>query len=329
MICSEIYTDFSKDINWIRERIQEEIITCPNSLKSLAEYYVRKRLIILSDKARTIKFDPYLGRPVPYTVFWFAEAFGLTNKEVTRRLALGLVYSSIATTIRDDIIDNELLSELSYFALEKTYLHRYLAVFNELFNPDSKFWYYLVNCIKELARYESWNLTSNYEHSFDPFSESFLKESSRYFSAVVMPTLAALAIATNNERKIPIVRKFVKHFSMGWRIYDDLKDWRMDLKVKNLNHSSTLIYTLQNVGGKSKLNEEVVQSMFLSTDFVKKAYGAMLSFFRSARKDVSAFNCSYLSRFMDEQISFHTRKRDSILRSSSDFYKQLSKILSK
>lgn len=329
MIGSEIYTDFSKDINWIRERIREESLTYPNSLKFLAEYYVRKRLIILSDKARIIKIDPYLGRPIPYSVFWFAEAFGLTNKQTTRRLALGLVYSLIATTIHDDIIDNEPSSKLHYFALANMYRHRYLAVFDDLCDPDSKFWYYLANYIKELAQYESWNLTSNYEHSFDPFSESFLKESSRYISAAVMPTLAAMAITTDNEGKIPILSKFLKHYSMGWRIHDDMNDWQMDLKVKNLNHSSTLIYALQNVGGESNLNEEVVLSMFLSTDFVKKAYDAMLGFFRSARKEVSAFNCSYLSRFMDEQISFHTRKRDNLLRSSSDFYKQLSKILSK
>jgi len=329
MLGSEIYADFSKEINWIRERIREEILTLPNSLKSLAEYYVGKRLIILSDKARPIKFDPELGRPIPYVAFWFADAFGLTNKQVTRKLALGLVYSSLATTVRDDIIDHESPSELRYVTLANMYLHRYLVIFDDLFDPDSKFWYHLASCIKELARYESWNLISNYEHSFDPFSKSFLEESSRYFSAVVMPTLAALAIATNNERKIPLVSKFLQHFSMGWRIYDDLSDWRKDLKIDNWNHSSILLYALQNVDGKSKLDEEVVLSMFLSADFIKKAYGAMLGFFRTARQDVSAFNCSYLSRFMDEQISFHTRKRDGLLRSSLGFYKQLSKILSK
>lgn len=329
MLGSEIYTDFSREINWIREMIQEEILTYPDSLRSLAEYYVRKRLVILSDGARPIKFDPELGRPVPYAAFWFAEAFGLTNKQVAKRLALGLVYSSLATTVRDDIIDHEPSSDLHHFTLANMYLQRYLAIFDDLFDPDSKFWYYLASCIKELVRYEIWNLTPIDEHGFDPFSESFLKESSRYFSAVVMPTLAALAIATENEGKIPIVGEFLKHFSMGWRIYDDLNDWRKDLKVKNLNHSSTLIYALRNVGGKSNLDEEVVLSMFLSTDFLKKAYGAMLGFFRAARDDVLALSCSYLSRFMDEQISFHTRKRDRLLSSSSDFYKQLRKILNK
>jgi len=329
MLSSEIYTNFSKEINWIREKIQEETLTFPNSLKSLVEYYVRKRLIILSDKTRPIIFDPELGRPVPYATFWFAEAFGFTKKKVTRRLALGLVYSSLATTIRDDILDHDPSKKGHFFTLANIYLHRYLAIFNYLFDRNSKFWYYLASCIKELERYENWNRISNYDNNFDPFSESFLKESSRYFSAVVMPTIAALAIATGNEGKISIVNRFLKHFSMGWRIFDDLNDWRKDLKVKNLNHSSTLLYTLQNIGGKNNLNEEVVLSMFLSTDFVKKAYGAMLSFFRTARKDVSAFDCSYLTKFMDEQISFQIRKRDSLLRLNSDFYMQLNKILSR
>jgi hypothetical protein len=326
---SDIYTDFSEDINWIRERIQAEINICPDSLKSLAEYYVKNRLLVLSDKTRNVRFDPDLGRPVPYVSFWFAEAFGITNKEITRKLTLGLVYSSIAITIHDDIVDNELLSELSYFALEKMYFRKYLEVFNELFCPDSKFWYYLVDSIKELARYEGWNLTFNYEHSFNPFSKFFLKESSRYFTAVITPTLIALAFISKNERKISMVKKFVKHFSMGWRIYDDLKDWCIDLKVKNFNNSSILIYTLQNVGKRAQLNEEIVQSMFLSTEFINKSYDAMLSYFNLARNDVLSFNCSYLSRFMDEQIRYQTRKRDILLQSSLDFYNQLYNILSR
>ena len=113
---SEIYTDFSEDINWIRRSIQEETLTYPNSLKSLVEYYVKRRLVILSDEAQRIKIDPELGRPVPYATFWFAEAFGIENKQVTRRLALGLVYSSLSTTVRDDIIDQEPSSELHHFS---------------------------------------------------------------------------------------------------------------------------------------------------------------------------------------------------------------------
>ena len=43
-----------------------------------------------------------LGKPVPYAVFWFADALGFSDAETVRRLALGLVYVSLHTTIKDD-----------------------------------------------------------------------------------------------------------------------------------------------------------------------------------------------------------------------------------
>jgi hypothetical protein len=328
MTFSWIYSDFSEDINWIRDKVKEEIAAFPRSIKYLAEYYVKKRLFVLSDISRTINFDPYIGRPVPYTVFWFAEAFGL-DRTVARKLALGLVYSSIAITVRDDIVDKEISSELNHFALEKTYFKKYLSVFNELFNQDSKFWFYLAGWDKELTNYEVWNRTFDINCCSDPFSESFLKESSRYFSAVVMPTLVGLALITDNECEIPKLEMFVKHFSMGWRIYDDLKDWQTDLKVKDLNHSSTLIYARNSMDRNLQLDEEVVSKMFLSTDFIKKSYGAMVNFFKLAKKDVSDLNCCYVSRFLDEQIIFHSRRRDIILESYADFYNRLHEILIK
>lgn len=325
---SWIYSDFSEDFNWIRQKITEEISAYPKPVKSLAEYYVKKRLFILPDVSRRINFNPYLGRPVPYTVFWFGEAFGLERK-VTRMLALALVYYSIAITIHDDIIDLEISRELEYPALENFFFKKYLEAFEKLFSQDSEFWFYFERWLKEFTRYEVWNHTFDLNCCSDPFSEAFLKESSRYFSSTVMPTLSGLALISENKNEIPKLERFVEHFSMGWRIYDDLKDWKTDLKIKNLNCSSILIYARNNVGGEQELDEKGVSSMFLSTVFVRRAYGAMLDFFQQAKKDVSTLNSHYVTRFLDEQIIFHSGRMDIILKSSADFYNRLYEILFK
>lgn len=325
---SWIYSDFSEDFNWIRQKITEEISAYPKTDKSLAQYYVKKRLFILPDVSRRINFNPYLGRPVPYTVFWFGEAFGLERK-VTRMLALALIYYSIAITIHDDIIDLEISRELEYPALEKFFFKKYLEVFEKLFNQDSEFWFYFDYWLKEFTRYEAWNHTFDLNCCSDPFSEAFLKESSRYFSSTVMPTLSGLALISENKNEIPKLERFVEHFSMAWRIYDDLKDWKTDLRTKNLNCSSILIYARNNAGREQELDEKGVSSMFLSTVFVRRAYGAMLDFFKQAKKDVSTLNSHYVSRFLDEQIIFHSGRMDIILKSSSDFYSRLYEILFK
>jgi hypothetical protein len=311
----------------MRERIQEDLNSLPTFLQPLLSHFVRIRLTLLPSKDRTTELDPQIGRPVPYSTFWFAKAFHFTNQPVTRRLALGMLYSAITTTIRDDLLDQEPSSQLQHLTLANIFSHKYLDGFTDLFEPDSSFWYYYAIANKELAKYEIWNLTSHYEQSLDPFSESFLGESSRYFSAVVMPSLVALAIISDNEKQIPMVRSFLKHFSMGWRVFDDLMDWRKDLTVRDLNHSSILYSVKQNFEGRSNLDENAVLSVFMNDDFVKKAFGTILHFFRKAREDILPLNCNYLTRFMNEQLNFHTRKREEFLQKNSDFFTQLNKII--
>jgi hypothetical protein len=209
------------------------------------------------------------------------------------------------------------------------YLHKYFSTFIDLLSSRSRFWNYLPGYIEELAIYDRWNLTNRCEEVSNPFWETFLRDSSRNLPTVSMPTLAAIAIMTNNEEKIPAMNRFMKQFCMAWRIYDDLKDWREDLNLKNLSHSSILIYALNNAGGAPDLREDMVLSIFLDPDFVNMAYGSILGFIDAAKRETSVLSCSYLSKFLDEQISFHSRRRESMLRSCSDFFEQLRGILDK
>jgi hypothetical protein len=332
-----IYSNFSSEIRWIVEKINEENLTFPNSLKSLANYYIRKRIIITTEKDGTIRLDPKLGLPtrnfIPQVVFWLADAFGLKDRKVSKRLALGLAYSSLAFAVLDDTIEQETKSTSSNLALANMYFHRYLKSFEGLFEPYSKFWHYLTTSIKDFKLLVYQDYTFKHEHqdkaSLEPLSETFLLESCKSYSVLVMTTFSAVAYATNNEIKIPLLTKFWNYYAMGHRIYDDLNDMQKDLRMDNYNNSSVLLYALQKVDNKSKLDEELLWSMFLDTDFIKKIYGTMLTLFNRAREEASAFNCPYLSSFMDELISSHTQKRDTLLKTSSDFYKDLSKLLKK
>ncbi len=329
----QIYSDFSSDISWISERIREETSALPDSLRSLAEYYLEKRPVFLPDRDRLSEIDRDLSRPTPYAVFWFADEFGLADREIARKLALGLVHSRMAFAVLDYIIDQESQSTSHSVALAGLYLHRYFTTFDDLFDPYSKFWHCLASYTENFMQYLYRDFTVKHEHcnmlKLDPFSESFLKESSKSYSALVETILAALAFLTNNETRIPIVNKFCEDYALAHRIHDDLNDWQEDLRTDNLNHSSVLTYALQKIGGKLRLTEELVRSMFLDTDFIEKIYGAILGFLEAAREDVSAFSSAYLSSFIDGQISFHTRRRGILLRTSSDFYKELARILNK
>jgi len=326
---SEIYNDFKEDIYWIRERIQADVRFFPDSMKPLVEHYIKKRLLIIPSKERIFgsSFDYEIGRPVPYATFWFADAFGLKDEAVRRKLGLGLIYSALATTIRDDIIDGEGPQDPRRTNLLNYYNHKYLEIFDDLLPKDSSFWYHLSRGIQETARYESWNLLFDDGLGVDPFSEAFLQESSRYFSAVVMPTLAALAVHAGNEGGVQVASRFLRHFSMGWRIYDDFCDWKKDLKRENVNHSSILLYIKQRTQGITELNEEAVHLMFLDADFIKDAYGAILEFYEEAKRDIAGLDCEYLDKFMDEQLSFHSRRRTLILERSGEINSEIDEKL--
>jgi len=329
MYGSEIYNDFVDDIYWIRERIQADVSFFPDSMKPLVEHYIKKRLLIIPSKERIYgnSFDYELGRPVPYATFWFAEAFGLKDEAVWRELGLGLLYSALATTIRDDIIDGEGPQDPQRTSLLNFYNHRYLEIFDSLFPRDSSFWYHLSKGIQETAKYESWNLLFDDGLEIAPFSEAFLHESSRYFSAVVMPTLAALAVITGYKGGVEVASSFLRHFSMGWRIYDDFCDWKRDLKRENVNHSSILLYIKQKTQGITRLNEKAVHLMFLDADFINDSYGAILGLFTKAKRDIAGLDCKYLDIFMDEQLSFHSRRRKLILERSGELNTEINEKL--
>jgi hypothetical protein len=326
---------FSEENKWIRDRILEEPNTFHKSLKPLAEHYIRKRLIFSGDEDGVIRLDPKLGLPtrnfIPQVVFWLAEAFGFKEREVSKRLALGLVYSSLAFAVVDDTIEQEIQSASKNLALINIYLHKYLKSFDGLFEPDSKFWHYLAFSIKEFAILVYQDYTFKHEPKqitiLDPLSEPFLLESCKSYSVLVMTTFAALAYASNNENKIPLLTKFWNNYAMGHRIYDDLNDLHKDLRMSDYNNSSVLLYALKKVDNKIKLDEELVWSMLLDTEFIDKIYNTMLCFFRRAKEDALDFNSSFLNTFMDELISAHVEKRDNLLQIKSNFYKEINKIL--
>jgi len=329
MYGSKIYNDFREDIYWIRERIQGDVRFFPDSMKPLVEHYIKKRLLIIPSKERIYgsSFDYELPRPVPYATFWFADAFGLRDEAIYRKLGLGLLYSALATTIRDDIIDGEGPQDPRRTNLLNYYNHRYLEIFDDLFPKDSSFWYHLTRGIQETARYESWNLLFDDGLRVDPFSEAFLQESSRYFSAVVVSTLEKIAVLAGNEDGVQVVSDFLRNFSMGWRIYDDFCDWKKDLRRENVNHSSVLLYIKQRTQGITELNEGAVNLMFLDADFINDAYGAMRGFNDEAKADIAGLGCEYLDLFMDEQISFHARRRELILQRSREINSEIDEKL--
>lgn len=255
----------------------------------------------------------------------------MTDREITNNLALSLSYISLTVSMRDDLLDERTPPIDALICLSNMYHYEYFKIFKAIFPRRSEFWFVLSSCSNEWSKYEIWRSNFKYQNKelFDPFSERFLKESSRYLVAITLPTLAAIAIITHNEKKITTITRFLKNYWMGWRIVDDIRDWYGDLKVRNFNHSSVLYYSLNKTKDSSKFGRENATSIFLDDDSINDIYGAVHRYFALAKKDASIFNSHYLDKFLDTQISFHEDEKDHLLQSRSYFHRRLNNLVSK
>jgi hypothetical protein len=289
--------------------------------------------MVLPDKDRpVIMIDPELGRPIPYIVFWFAEALNL-DKNIAKRLALGLLYATLAYVVLDDVIDEENNPTLLNLTLGSIYLHNYLATFDDLFEPTSEFWRYLADSNKNFLKslYDDYTFKHE-EHNileFKPLSEQFLWRSCKSYSILVKTILVAITYATKNESKIPIIDRFWYKYAMAHRLHDDLNDWREDLEMDDLNYSPVLVYAIQNYEAESKLTEDKFLSMLMSDKYVHEIYDVIFKLIDAAKVEAQPLHGLYLSKYIEEQIRFHTRNRDGLLKTTLTFQNQLKNILMK
>jgi hypothetical protein len=329
MTGSRIYSDFADEIAWVRERVREDLLALPPRERAVATQYVTERLKILPTSDSAGRIDPRLGRPVPYAAYWFADAFAQKDRAFIRRMGLCLVYNSLTTTFKDDLLDTVTSQAASLKSLVDYWSNKYNRILRSSFPPTSPFWKANRFATEEWAKYDRWNLSFGDRSRSFPFSGRFLGNSSRYFVAVVFPVLAGIASASGREHQIPKIKRFLKEFSMGWRIFDDLMDWEKDLASRNYNHSSVLLRIRNDQASGERLGRDLVLSAFLGKEFVSDTYGAMLDFLREAQRSVRVFNGSYLSEFMKEQLDFHQRKRDELLKAGSLFFSRLRSAVSK
>lgn len=330
MVGSEIYSDFNNNIQWVREQVREDVISLPPHLGQMGRELAGERLFIVPDGTHAFpQIDPEFGCPVPYCVFWFAEALGCSDTTAVNSFALAMVYSSMSTTLRDDILDAGGPSgkRLRLHELSNIFQRRYIEIFERSFDRSSGLWRYLAQALDEQLRYESWNNAFTMKNCRDPFSAHVVRDSSRYFYAVVMPSLVAVALAAGKEDKVARVARFIRHLSMGLRILDDLKDCTIDLGVEDLNHSCILHYARRCLRGDNGLDEETLASLFLSEGFVRSVYEPIILYLNKAREDILPFGSHYLTKFMDEQLSFIARARDATLKQQSDFFGSLESLL--
>jgi hypothetical protein len=309
---SRIYYDFSPEVAWIRQKVAHDLHLLGPSAQSSARFYTEERLRILQGRVTIRLTDRRMGSPVPYLAFWFADALGL-DVSLRRLSALSLVYNTIAVTVRDDIADSESANNPGNLEFSLYWYRKYIETLREVFPSEREFRKVISWAEAEGSKFEEWNSAPMGDSYRRPYSADFLADASRYLVAGTLPTLIAIAHAAGRKAEVPRIKSFLTTFSMGWKIFDDLMDWKEDLAIRDMNRSSVLIYVWNKMGNKYAVDRLQVLSWFLDKEFVRDAYGAMIGYLLKAKKSVSSLSNFYLDRFMEDQIGLQTDKMNSLI----------------
>jgi hypothetical protein len=328
-----IYADFKPQVDSFRSFFERELLDIPQKLVLLATYYLKERLFIVNKS--TVKYDPRIGRPVPYLVFWFSDALQLGNEEIVNQLALSLYYISIVVSLKDDLVDGrvtlhgERVNEHCYVALTNYFYQKYYEIFTKYLPRQSIFWSILTESLNQWFDYETWSFLFERTDKLSPLSSSYLRASSRYLVAITYPTIAAIALLTKRHSKLAVLKDFLTNYCMGWKVVDDLRDWRKDFNILNYNHSTIIYQAMNFVDSGSQVDPCLTESMFLHKPFIVPIYESILKNFANAKNDVSSLKSKYLNEFIGTQKDFYRAERDSLLKAIETMMSSLSALTRK
>lgn len=316
---NDIYLDFQHSIRYIKANLNKDISDLPNGLQNVAEYYFTKRLSLLSGP---VAVDRRFGAPIPYLAYWFSDAFAYRDQHIIDDFGLALVYASIVNCARDDLVDNDLrFGNDSIIAFANTFHGKYYEIFKGVFPKTSQIWYILAECADDWAKCESWNYTFKHNFEDNPLANHFLNKSSKYLVSITLPTIAATAIASGNEKEISKITQFLQNYWMGWKILDDLRDWKEDLYKKNYNHSSFLYTAIHRTSQLAiGADENSIFSLLMNESFVRKIYESVNDFYIEARSFLVHLESNYLMEFIDRQLEYNRHQMDYYNELASGLY---------
>ena len=108
------------------------------------------------------------------------------------------------------------------------------------------------------------------------YQASFERVIQHYLVAITLPSIAAIAILSKQHSRIANIRNFLKNYCMGWKIADDLRDWRRDLNMPNYNDSTVICNAINFLKSDKKLDSKLMESIFLNKVFIVSIYKTLL-----------------------------------------------------
>jgi hypothetical protein len=305
---STLYTEFADDIEWIVDRVRHDYSTLPPSVKKVAKYYLTERVRALPLSTQVGRPHPLVARPVPFIVFWFSKALGLECRETQRNLALSFLYACLSVCPNDDLLDRRAFAARHQLYLAHWFWDRYYRVFDNLFPSKSPIWHILADCTAAWRRSDQRSLVPKDMSGTAALSPRYLSMTSEYLRALMFPTLAAVALLSGKAHHLTPLRRFAWNYCIGFRIVDDLRDWRDDYAKRNRSQSCVINLLLSKLKRGLRASQETLTCILTDDLVTSEIYACIEKFYLRARREAEKLGAVYVERFVDEQLLGHQRE---------------------
>ena len=248
----------------------EEGIRCKDSLKAFTADLIAKLRLPPEQSELLLKCDNLKADENVYLYFpfCFREVFPNVNLEDIRSIALsGVVWMSYMRT-QDDALDKPTEISPSVLFVRDIYLRYSLHLLYQLFPAGSRFWDFYSSYSEEYARavlQEKQNHSSSVMSAYDKTEFHIIAKGK---AAMAKYSIAAQAVLTEEEDLLPILAESIDCFHVGYQYWDDLVDWKEDLKYSS--YSLLLTRALEKLGPDrhakpyNQLREEVGRIVYYS-----------------------------------------------------------------
>jgi hypothetical protein len=199
--------------------------------------------------------------------FCFREIFTTVAIEDVRTIALsGILWMSYMRA-QDDAIDKPETVDPVLLFLRYSYLRESLQLLYGILPSDSGFWNYYSNYSDEYG----WSVLreKDIHSSIDsPFDAAEFYAIAKGKAAMAKYPVAALAVLSAEEKKIPLLAESLDCFHVGYQYWDDLIDWREDFA--NSKYSLLLARALERIPPEKRtaapehLREELGRTVYYS-----------------------------------------------------------------
>ncbi len=302
---SALYTEFVDDIEWIVDRVRRDYSTLPPPVKKIAKYYLTERVRVFPVSAQVGRTHPLVAKPVPFLVFWFSDALGLACRETQRSLGLTFLYACLSASPNDDLLDRRAFASRHQLYLAHWFWDRYYRIFSDFFPSGSPFWHILANCTAAWRRSDQRSLVPKDMSGIAALSPRYLGMTSEYLRALMFPTLAAVALLSGKAHHLSVLRRFVWDYCIGWRIVDDLRDWRDDYATRNTSNSCVIKLLLSRLKPGVRASQDTLACILTDDSVTSEIYACIAKYYTRARREAEKLGAHYVERFVDEQLLGH------------------------